>query len=207
MLQQVGAVNAAPLVGLGEVVELLCKRLRVDLASVISVSEGLSSYVLLAVHGAGAGALERQVVMKGADWSAHQLGSHGSSGAGGGPGTGGSTGPSLCLSATGDDAQVGALPRDWQALHAAAGLCSFLAVPIGGPNRRAGVLMLARRAPNAFDDPWWEPLLGLVAAGLLPQLRHEQVVHLVHLMRVLDGASDHLELVALMLQVRWGPHV
>lgn len=41
--------------------------------SIIGSTEGLASYILLAAHGTGAAELERDVVMKGADWSPFQL--------------------------------------------------------------------------------------------------------------------------------------
>lgn len=48
----------------------------------------------------------------------------------------------------------------------------------------------------------WEPMLGVLAVGLLPQLRNEQVGYLCHLVRVLHSTQDYLALVALLLQVR-----
>lgn len=51
----------------------------------------------------------------------------------------------------------------------------------------------------------WEPMLGVLAVGLLPQLRNEQVGYLCHLVRVLHSTQDYLALVALLLQVSgWG---
>lgn len=44
-------------------------------------------------------------------------------------------------------------------------------------------------------------MLGVLAVGLLPQLRNEQVGYLCHLVRVLHSTDDHLVLVALLLQV------
>jgi len=41
--------------------------------SIVGSTEGLASYILLAAHGTGAAELERDVVMKGADWSPFQL--------------------------------------------------------------------------------------------------------------------------------------
>lgn len=48
----------------------------------------------------------------------------------------------------------------------------------------------------------WEPMLGVLAVGLYPQLRNEQVAYLCHLVRVLHNTQDYLALVALLLQVR-----
>jgi hypothetical protein len=45
-------------------------------------------------------------------------------------------------------------------------------------------------------------MLGVLAVGLLPQLRNEQVGYLCHLVRVLHSTQDYLALVALLLQVR-----
>lgn len=45
-------------------------------------------------------------------------------------------------------------------------------------------------------------MLAVLAVGLLPQLRNEQVSYLCHLVRVLDSTSDYLALVAMLLQVR-----
>jgi hypothetical protein len=47
----------------------------------------------------------------------------------------------------------------------------------------------------------WEPMLGVLAVGLYPQLRNEQVTYLCHLVRVLHNTQDYLALVALLLQV------
>ena len=47
-------------------------------------------------------------------------------------------------------------------------------------------------------------MLGVLAVGLLPQLRNEQVGYLCHLVRVLHSTQDYLALVALLLQVRRG---
>jgi hypothetical protein len=43
-------------------------------------------------------------------------------------------------------------------------------------------------------------MLGVLSVGLLPHLRNDQVSYLCHLVRVLDGTSDYLALVALLLQ-------
>lgn len=47
-------------------------------------------------------------------------------------------------------------------------------------------------------------MLGVLAVGLYPQLRNEQVAYLCHLVRVLHNTQDYLALVALLLQVRRG---
>jgi hypothetical protein len=47
-------------------------------------------------------------------------------------------------------------------------------------------------------------MLGVLAVGLYPQLRNEQVAYLCHLVRVLHNTQDYLALVALLLQVRPG---
>jgi len=47
-------------------------------------------------------------------------------------------------------------------------------------------------------------MLGVLSVGLLPHLRNDQVSYLCHLVRVLDGTTDYLALVALLLQVREG---
>lgn len=47
-------------------------------------------------------------------------------------------------------------------------------------------------------------MLGVLAVGLLPQLRNEQVGYLCHLVRVLHSTQDYLALVALLLQVGAG---
>lgn len=44
-------------------------------------------------------------------------------------------------------------------------------------------------------------MLGVLAVGLYPQLRNEQVAYLCHLVRVLHNTQDYLALVALLLQV------
>lgn len=152
--------------------------------SIIGSTEGLASYILLAAHGTGAAELERDVVMKGADWSPFQLEGRTAH---------------LYLSAA-DDAQALALPKDWGVLYRAHGLRSFLAVPIGTANETLGLLTVARPEPRAFDGEWWEPMLGVLAVGLLPHLRNDQVSYLCHLVRVLDGTGDYLALVALLLQ-------
>jgi hypothetical protein len=51
----------------------------------------------------------------------------------------------------------------------------------------------------------WEPMLGVLAVGLLPQLRNEHINYLCHLVRVLHSTSDYLALVAMLLQVREQP--
>ena len=48
-------------------------------------------------------------------------------------------------------------------------------------------------------------MLGVLAVGLLPQLRNEHINYLCHLVRVLHSTSDYLALVAMLLQVR--PHL
>jgi hypothetical protein len=45
-------------------------------------------------------------------------------------------------------------------------------------------------------------MLGVLAVGLLPQLRNEHISYLCHLVRVLDATTDHLSLIAMLLQVR-----
>jgi hypothetical protein len=42
----------------------------------VACTEGLASYILLASYGSGAAELEKNVVMKGADWSPFLLDSH-----------------------------------------------------------------------------------------------------------------------------------
>lgn len=42
----------------------------------MACTEGLASYILLASYGSGAAELEKNVVMKGADWSPFLLDSH-----------------------------------------------------------------------------------------------------------------------------------
>lgn len=155
-----------------------------SLVSIVGSTEGLASYILLAAHGAGAAELERDVVMKGADWSPFQLEGRTAH---------------LYLSVE-DEAQALALPRDWAVLHRAHGLRSFLAVPIGTANETLGLLTVAKPQARAFDDEWWEPMLGVLSVGLLPHLRNDQVSYLCHLVRVLDGTTDYLALVALLLQ-------
>lgn len=49
-------------------------------------------------------------------------------------------------------------------------------------------------------------MLGVLAVGLYPQLRNEQVAYLCHLVRVLHNTQDYLALVALLLQVRTCRH-
>lgn len=44
--------------------------------SIVACTEGLASYILLASYGSGAAELEKNVVMKGADWSPFMLDSH-----------------------------------------------------------------------------------------------------------------------------------
>jgi hypothetical protein len=44
-------------------------------------------------------------------------------------------------------------------------------------------------------------MLGVLAVGLLPQLRNETISYLCHLTRVLYNTSDYLSLVAMLLQV------
>lgn len=44
--------------------------------SIVACTEGLASYILLASYGSGAAELEKNVVMKGADWSPFLLDSH-----------------------------------------------------------------------------------------------------------------------------------
>ena len=46
-------------------------------------------------------------------------------------------------------------------------------------------------------------MLGVLAVGLLPQLRNEHVHYLCHLVRMLHSSTDYLSLVAMLLQVRW----
>ncbi|KIZ03436.1 hypothetical protein MNEG_4519 [Monoraphidium neglectum] len=185
VLQQLTAVNVNPTIGLAEAAELLCTHLGVALVSIIGSTEGLASYILLAAHGTGAAELERDVVMKGADWSPFQL-----------------EGRTAHLHLTAeDDDQALALPKDWAVLYHTHGLRSFLAVPIGTTNETLGLLTVAKQEAHAFDDEWWEPMLGVLSVGLLPHLRNDQVSHLCHLVRVLDGTSDYLALVALLLQL------
>jgi len=206
ILQRLTTVNPTSLVGLAEAAELLCGSLDVSTAAIIASTEGVTgSHVLLAAHGVGAAALEDNVVMAGADWSAYQL----------------EDAASLLYLRAADDAAAEALPRDWQALYRAGGLRSFLAVPIGGGGGggllsapapapgdggpaavppRAGMLVIAKEQLNAFDDEWWEPMLAVLAVGLVGLVRSEQAAHLVQLLRQLHAAPEPCALVATLLR-------
>jgi hypothetical protein len=67
------------------------------------------------------------------------------------------------------------LPRDFRKLHERAGLSSFLSVLISAGQRVLGSLTIAARAPHAFSEPWWQPVLTMCASALLPHLRNRQV--------------------------------
>eukprot|EP00775_Hariotina_reticulata_P013923 gene13923-14041_t len=152
--------------------------------SIVACTEGLASYILLASYGNGAAELEKFVVMKGADWSPFLLDSHTNH---------------ICYSVENDE-QALTLPKDWDVLYRVSGIKSFMAVPIGGAGEVLGLLTIAKQEAGAFNDEWWEPMLGVLAVGLLPQLRNEQVGYLCHLVRVLHSTQDYLALVALLLQ-------
>eukprot|EP00878_Enallax_costatus_P007727 GHUV01008088.1.p1 GENE.GHUV01008088.1~~GHUV01008088.1.p1 ORF type:complete len:865 (+),score=285.58 GHUV01008088.1:142-2736(+) len=184
ILQQLTAMNPNPTIGLAEAAEMLCKHLSVSLVSIVACTEGLASYILLASYGTGAAELEKFVVMKGADWSPFLLDSH----------------TNHIYYSVESDEQANLLPKDWEALYHLCGIKSFMAVPIGGAGEVLGLLTIAKHEEKAFNDEWWEPMLGVLAVGLLPQLRNEQVGYLCHLVRVLHNTQDYLALVALLLQ-------
>uniref|UniRef100_A0A383W413 GAF domain-containing protein n=1 Tax=Tetradesmus obliquus TaxID=3088 RepID=A0A383W413_TETOB len=184
VLQQLTAMNPNPTIGLAEAAEMLCKHLGVALVSIVACTEGLASYILLASYGNSAAELEKFVVMKGADWSPFLLDSH----------------TNHIYYSVENDEQALTLPKDWDALYRTSGIKSFMAVPIGGAGEVLGLLTIAKQEPGAFNDEWWEPMLGVLAVGLLPQLRNEQVGYLCHLVRVLHSTQDYLALVALLLQ-------
>jgi hypothetical protein len=99
----------------------------------------LASYTLLAADGSGAAELERNVVMKGADWSPFYV-----------------EGRTQFLShSAADEQRAEAMPKDWLGLYHTVGLKSFLAVPIGTAAQTVGVLTIAKEEANAFADAWW----------------------------------------------------
>jgi hypothetical protein len=79
--------------------------------------------------------------------------------------------------------------------------CDYLALQVAAQLPPFDRLMLLTHAACCMHRRW-EPMLGVLAVGLLPQLRNEQVGYLCHLVRVLHSTQDYLALVALLLQVR-----
>ena len=149
--------------------------------------------VLLAAHGAGAGALAAWPVMRGggdegggSGWSALRVAA---------------SGAALRADADADAGdEAGALPRDWAALRAEAGLRGFLAVPARAGGRVQGALCVAAPAGAAFAAEWAEAVLAAAANALLPHLRAPQLRYLSALLAHLDAAApDPARLVARLL--------
>lgn len=85
------------------------------------------------------------------------------------------------------------LPQDFRALHLRAGLTSFLSVLVSAGTRVIGSLTIAARAPGAFSEAWWQPVLTMSAAALLPHLRNRQLVSLCRMMVAVDAEQDAAE--------------
>ncbi|KAI8466889.1 MAG: hypothetical protein J3K34DRAFT_460676 [Monoraphidium minutum] len=193
MQRQLAMVNPIPALGLLEATELLARRLRTPLVSVMAFAppdaSGARAAVLLSAHGRGALVLEQWVVMEGRDWSAARVLEK--------------------AAAAGHDALEGAivyssdeagddLPRDWRALRQDAGLSSFAVALLGSPDAPLGALLVAR--PEAAEAAWWTIWLGVAATGLLHIVSAWQVAFTARMLQRLDGLEDRVDFIASLLQ-------
>lgn len=199
--QQLALVSSTPALGLMEAAELLSRRLKVSLVSVMAFASEADApacalaaaggalagpsgsprgaaptdrpCIMLAAHGRGALVLERNLVMCGEDWSAVQLMKRARAEVAA-AGTAARDMPFYH-----SDLQPGGadgLPSDWRALKQDARLQSFAAVLIGPPDSPLGVLGVAKeeRAGLADHDSWklW---LSAAATGLMHSMHQWQV--------------------------------
>ena len=200
-----------PLLALSEAAELLHARLGADFAGVVTFADDDAASpacaVLLAAHGAGAGALERHAIMHGRHWSAHRLLENAAAAAAASCNGNGATDGGGSFSAGGQRLYVpdaaaadpNALPHDFALLHRAAGLRSLVAAPIGPRGAPFGALILGRAAPRAFDDAWSRVWPCAAATGLMQQLRPAQVGEAVRVVRAIDDAPDPVATVSAAL--------
>lgn len=145
--------------------------------------------VLLAAHGVGASVCEETPVVRGDSahcWSVLQQKQ-----------SPGAFYVSSAATFQQDTAQQ--LPRDFRKLHERAGLSSFLSVLISAGQRVLGSLTIAARAPHAFSEPWWQPVLTMCASALLPHLRNRQLVYLCRMLVSVDAEQDAAEAASLVI--------
>jgi len=86
-------------------------------------------------------------------------------------------------------------------LHERAGLNSFLSVLIAAGPSVLGSLTVAALDPDAFREPWWQPILTMSASALLPHLRNSKLVSLCRMMVAVEAEQDAAEAAALVIYV------
>lgn len=122
--------------------------------------------VLLAAHGRGADALRARCVMRGPGWGAARLAAPGAP-------------ASICRGGEAGGEALGSLdsaPLEFELLRSAAGLQSYLIVPVAAPDAGVlGALAVGSARPRALSDARWGPLLAALASALLQHLRTKQV--------------------------------
>ncbi|KAG1660577.1 hypothetical protein FOA52_005113 [Chlamydomonas sp. UWO 241] len=181
-LQKLGGVSSTPSIALSEAAEILSKHLSVSMCSISGFTDHCTTTVLLAAYGRGASALQETPVMHGSEYSHAML-----------------LEQPLCLhyKVEGRD-QASTLPVDLRPL-VAAGLRSFLIIPIAAEDEVVGSLLIANEDVAGFDVDWWEPMLGCLSMGLLPHLRSDQTYQMCLLMKQLDTTPDYLMLINQLL--------
>ncbi|GBF87615.1 hypothetical protein Rsub_00326 [Raphidocelis subcapitata] len=181
--------GSAPGLVLPELAARLVAQLKeVDLCrveAIIHTDAAPAAGVLLAAHGAGAAVCEETPVVTGDSahcWSVLR-----------------ERQAFYVPSAAAFEAGGHALPRDFAALHARAGLNCFLSVLIAAGPRVLGSLTIAARREGAFGEPWWQPVLTMAAAALLPHLRNRQLVALCRMLVEVDAEQDAAEAASLVI--------
>lgn len=203
MQRQLALVNSVPALGLLDATEMLSRRLKTPLVSIVGFvpddqprKAGAPptdrTAVLLSAFGRGALVLERNVVMSGPGWATSRL-----------------------LAAAFDkdgDAVEGAafytsqeagddLPRDWWSLRQEAGLRSFATILIGPPEAPVGALMVARQERDRLTDrQWWQTWMGAAATGLLHIVSNWQVPFTTRMLQRLDAQQDRVDCISTLLQ-------
>jgi hypothetical protein len=86
-------------------------------------------------------------------------------------------------------------------LHREAGLCSFLAVPIGPASKPWGVLSLACADPGGLTGSRWRVWPNVAAVALVHHVRHWQTVATCSLLRQAAATTDQVALIRVMLTV------
>ena len=182
----------------------------------------------MAAHGAGAAALERTVVVRGAGWSpgllyaraaAAAAAASAAAGIGGGGSGASASAAAAAPSSRGDAARLivpdvdryGAdaaasdmppLPQDFARLRREAGLRSLAATAIGPPGGEPlGVLVLGRAAPGGFKDQWGAMVLAAAATSLLQHVRQAAVAQAAGLLVALDDERDPAAAIGALLRL------
>ena len=106
--------------------------------SITGFTDHCTSYVLLAAYGNGATDVEKIPVMRGSQWSCARMLEQ----------------PACLHCKVASPDQVAHLPADFQTLHNAGNLRSFLCIPIATDHEVLGALTIAKEDAEGFEVDW-----------------------------------------------------